>query len=87
MGPNRGMFLKLNGPGHLGSKGYPHTSFSSGKFPDTYKSFQIGVVPPSDNKRKSNKTDCFKIGDSVEAVLARMSGDFTRSEFVVGKDQ
>ena len=45
------------------------------------------MVPPSDNKRKSNKTDCFKIGDSVEAVLARMSGDFTRSEFVVGKDQ
>ena len=43
LGPNRGMFSKLNGPGPLGSKGYPHTSFNSGKFPDTYKSFHIGV--------------------------------------------
>ena len=44
LGPNRGMFSKLNGPGHLGSKGYPHTSFSSGKFSHTYKSFRIGVI-------------------------------------------
>ena len=43
LGPNRGMFSKLNGPGPLGSKGYPHTSFNSGKFPDTYTSFHIGV--------------------------------------------
>ena len=42
LGPNHGMFLKLNGPGTLGSEGYPHTSFSSGKFLDTYKSFHIG---------------------------------------------
>ena len=44
LGPNRGMFSKLNGPGPLGSKGYPHTSFSSGKFSHTYKSFSIGVL-------------------------------------------
>ena len=44
LGPNRGMFLKLNGPGPLESEGYPHTSFNSGKFPDTYKSFHISVT-------------------------------------------
>ena len=44
LGLNRGMFSKLNGPGPLGSKGYPHTSFNSGKFSDTYASFHIGVV-------------------------------------------
>ena len=44
LGPNRGMFSKLNGPGPLGSEGYPHTSFNFGKFPDTYKSFHIGVT-------------------------------------------
>ena len=43
LGPNRGMFSKLDGPGPLGSKGYPHTSFNSGKFQDTYQSFHIGV--------------------------------------------
>ena len=44
LGPNHGMFSKHNGCGPLGSKGYPHTSFNSGKFPDTYKSFHIGVA-------------------------------------------
>ena len=44
LGPNRGMFSKLNGPGPLGSKGYPNTSFNSGKFPDTYESFHISVI-------------------------------------------
>ena len=44
LGPNCGMFSKLNGPGPIGSEGYPQTSFNSGKFPDTYKSFHIGVV-------------------------------------------
>ena len=43
LSPNRGMFSKLDGPGPLGSKGYPHTIFNSGKFSDTYQSFHIGV--------------------------------------------
>ena len=45
LGPNHGMFSKHNGRGPLGSKGYPHTSFNSGKFPDTYTGFHIGVTP------------------------------------------
>ena len=45
LGPNHGMFSKHNGRGPLGSKGYPHTSFNSGEFPDTYASFHIGVAP------------------------------------------
>ena len=43
LGPNHGMFSKHNGRGPLGSKGYPHTSFNSGKFPDTYTGFHIRV--------------------------------------------
>ena len=38
------MFSKLNGPGSLGSEGYPYTSFNYGKFLDTYKSFHISVL-------------------------------------------
>ena len=48
LGPNHGMFSKHNGRGPLGSKGYPNTSFNSGKFPDTYTGFHIGVMPISD---------------------------------------
>ena len=44
LGPNRRMLSKLDGPGPLGSKGYPNTSFNSGKFPDTYQSFLVGVI-------------------------------------------
>ena len=44
LGPNHGMFSKHNGRGPLGSKGYPHTSFNSGKFLDTYTGFHIGVL-------------------------------------------
>ena len=44
LGPNHGMFSKLDGPVPPGSKGYPHTSFNSGKFSDTYQSFHIGVT-------------------------------------------
>ena len=29
LGPNRGMFSKLDGPGPLGSKGYPHKSLET----------------------------------------------------------
>ena len=32
LGPARGMFSKLNGPGPLGSVGHSHTSFSTGEF-------------------------------------------------------
>ena len=31
-GPHRGIFSKLDGPGPLGSGGYSHTSFSTGRF-------------------------------------------------------
>ena len=44
LGPDRGIFSKLDGPGPLRSKGYPHTSFNYGKFSDTYQSFHIGVT-------------------------------------------
>ena len=32
LGPARGFFSKLNGPGPLGSGGHSHTSFSTGEF-------------------------------------------------------
>ena len=32
LGPARGMFSKLNGPGPLGSAGHSHTSFRTGEF-------------------------------------------------------
>ena len=31
-GPHHGIFSKLDGPGPLGSGGYSHTSFSTGRF-------------------------------------------------------
>ena len=43
-GPNRGIFSKLIGPGPLGSGGHSHTSFSNGRFRDTYTSFHIDVM-------------------------------------------
>ena len=42
-GPNRGIFSKLIGPGPLGSGGHSYTSFSNGRFRDTYTSFHIDV--------------------------------------------
>ena len=32
LGPHRGIFSKLDGPGPLGSGGHSHTSFSTGEF-------------------------------------------------------
>ena len=32
LGPARGIFSKLNGPGPLGSVGHSHTSFRTGEF-------------------------------------------------------
>ena len=32
LGPHRGIFSKLNGPGPPGSGGHSHTSFSAGEF-------------------------------------------------------
>ena len=58
VGPNRGTFSKLHGPGPLGSKGYPHTSFNYGIFSDTYASFHIGVV-----------TKVSKTGQSVGGIF------------------
>ena len=37
-------FSKLIGPGPLGSGGHSHTSFSNGRFRDTYTSFHIDVL-------------------------------------------
>ena len=31
LGPHRGLFSKLDGPGPLGSGGHSHTSFSTGR--------------------------------------------------------
>ena len=39
LGPNRGMFSKLNGPSPLGSGGYSYTSFSIGRFHAQWNSF------------------------------------------------
>ena len=49
LGPNCGMFSKLIGPGPLGSGVHSHTSFSNGRFRDTYTSFHIDVCgkPPT----------------------------------------
>ena len=44
LGPNRGMFSKLNWPGPLGSGGHSHTIFSNGRFQGTQRSFG-GEVP------------------------------------------
>ena len=32
LGPHRGIFSKLDGPGPLGSGGHTHTSFNTGRF-------------------------------------------------------
>ena len=39
LGPNRGMFSKLNGPSPLGSGGHSYTSFSIGRFYAQWNSF------------------------------------------------
>ena len=44
LGPKSWNVFKNDGPGPLGSKGYPHTSFNSGKFSDTYQRFHISVM-------------------------------------------
>ena len=41
LGPNRGMFSKLNGPSHLESGGHSYTSFSIGRFHAQWNSFCI----------------------------------------------
>ena len=38
LGPNRGMFSKLNWPGPLGSGGHSHTIFSNGRFQGAQRS-------------------------------------------------
>ena len=43
LGPNRGIFSKLIGPGPLGSGGISHTSFSNGRFRALETSFHIDV--------------------------------------------
>ena len=42
-GPNRGIFSKLIGLGPLGSGGHSYTSYSNGRFRDTYTSVNIDV--------------------------------------------
>ena len=44
LGPNRGIFSKLNGPGPLGSGGDSHTSFSNGRFRVAQRTLQYDVV-------------------------------------------
>ena len=44
LGPNRGMFSKLNGPSPLGSGGYSYTSFSIGRFYAQWNSFGGDVL-------------------------------------------
>ena len=39
LGPNRGMFSKLNEPSPLGSGGHSYTSFSIGRFYAQWNSF------------------------------------------------
>ena len=39
LGPNRGMFSKLNRPGPLGSGGHSYTSFRIGRFYAQWNSF------------------------------------------------
>ena len=72
-GPNRGIFSKLIGPGPLGSGGHSHTSFSNGRFRDTYTSFHIDVVmrieiTESNQNQKDYIIEC--------RYLARMPDDF-----------
>ena len=43
LGPARGMFSKLNGPGPLGSGGHSHTSFSNGRFRVAQRTLQYDV--------------------------------------------
>ena len=43
-GPNRGIFLKLIGPGPLESGGHSHASFSNGRFRALENSFHIDVI-------------------------------------------
>ena len=59
LGPNRGMFSKLNGPSPLGSGGHSYTSFSIGRFYAQWNSFggdvasfkvTISCFPPEDSK-------------------------------------
>ena len=44
LGPNRGMFSKLNWPGPLGSGGHSHTIFSNGRFLGAQRSFGGDVM-------------------------------------------
>ena len=44
LGPNRGMFSKLNWPGPLGSGGHSHAIFSNGRFRGAQRSFGGDVV-------------------------------------------
>ena len=59
-GPNRGIFSKLIGPGPLGSGGHSHTSFSNGRFRDTYTSFHIDVQRKFKNERHLTLKKCTK---------------------------
>ena len=43
LGPARGIFSKLNGPGPLGSGGHSHTSFSNGRFRVAQRTLQYDV--------------------------------------------
>ena len=44
LGPNRGMFSKLNWPGPLGSGGHSYTIFSNGRFQGAQRSFGGDVI-------------------------------------------
>ena len=44
LGPARGIFSKLNGPGPLGSGGHSHTSFSNGRFRVAQRTLQYDVT-------------------------------------------
>ena len=47
LGPNRGMFSKLNWPGPLESGGHSHAIFSNGRFRGAQRSFGGDVLPLS----------------------------------------
>ena len=49
LGPNRGIFSKLIGPGPLGSGDHSHTSFSNGRFQALETSFHIDVIMITSN--------------------------------------
>ena len=53
LGPNRGMFSKLNGPSPLGSGGHSYTSFSIGRFYAQWNSFGGDVIEYSDLKMQA----------------------------------